>query len=97
MNSQRRPSISHRYDNLPPFDGQAQARQLQNHHYQNGFFATIYDSDGANGFDPAASFERQNSYERRNSYNNEHELEWVQVSKRSNFEGIKQRCENKGA
>ena len=52
-----------RYDNLPAEDHHRKRRHAtnQNPHYQNHFFATIYDSDGANGFDPMASFERQNS------------------------------------
>ena len=47
-------------------------RHHQNHHYQNHFFATIYDSDGANGGGPEF-FERQNStgapeiFDRQNS------------------------------
>lgn len=72
----------HRYDNVPykpdsgPGGGGAWGGGGQGHHqhlYQNHFFATIYDSDGANGFDPTNSFERQNSL-------GEHELEWTQVS-----------------
>ena len=76
---QNRHQIQHRYDNLP-FQSQEEDPRLllppvpkrQNQHlYQNHFFTTIYDSDGANGFDPAASFERRNSEELR------HELEWT--------------------
>ena len=45
----------HRYDNLPE----------PVHYYQNHFFATIYDSDGANG--TTEILERRNSFERQNS------------------------------
>ena len=45
----------HRYDNLPE----------PVHYYQNHFFATIYDSDGANG--ATEILERRNSFERQNS------------------------------
>ena len=54
------PPQHHRYDNLATETG---------HHYQNHFFATIYDSDGANG--GPEFFERQNSnggsFERQSS------------------------------
>ena len=54
------PPQHHRYDNLATENG---------HHYQNHFFATIYDSDGANG--GPEFFERQNSnggsFERQSS------------------------------
>ena len=45
----------HRYDNLPE----------PVHYYQNHFFATIYDSDGANG--ATEILERRNSFDRQNS------------------------------
>ena len=76
----------HRYDNLPYepenagfpdnpggfFQNAAQNQRLvQQPHYQNHFFTTIYDSDGANGFDPTGSFDRQNSL------GDQHELEWT--------------------
>ena len=50
-----------RYDNLPTDEHRKRRNSVNPPHYQNHFFATIYDSDGANGFDPMGSFERQNS------------------------------------
>ena len=58
--------MHHKYDNLDHLGPH------HHHHYQNHFFATIYDSDGANGGGPEF-FERQNStgapeiFERQNS------------------------------
>ena len=58
--------MNHKYDNLDHLGPH------HHHHYQNHFFATIYDSDGANGGGPEF-FERQNStggpeiFERQNS------------------------------
>ena len=71
-----------RHDNVPSLDTTREGNRPFHPHYQNHFFATIYDSDGANGFDPAGSFDRQNSFgepfDRHNSFG-EQELEWQQV------------------